>query len=147
MDIQEANKLLTEINDIFEYHITHRGLLESKIFPVTAYICVSFYNSYDMLYDILKKVSEKTTPEEMGKKSRKILSELQTLTINYIPLYYLEGRMGEIFRQGSDAKSESEEKRKETLFILDFWKRLASSYYQHGKLFAADINEDRKSVV
>ena len=141
MDIQEANELLTEINDIFEYHITHRGLLESKIFPVTAYICVSFYNSYDMLYDILKKVSDKTTPEEMGKKSRKILSELQTLTINYIPLYYLEGRMGEIFRQGSDAKAESEEKRKETLFIIDFWKRLAGSYYQNGKLFAADINE------
>ena len=141
MEIKEANELIKEVNDEFEYLITHRGLLESKIFPVTSYICVSFYNSYDMLYDIIKKVSEKTTPEEMGKKSRKILSELQALTINYIPLYYMEGRMGEIFRKGDDPKAESEEKRKQTIFLLDFWKRLAFSYFQNGKLFVADINE------
>ena len=141
MNVKEANELIAYVNDVLEYHILHRGLLESKIFPVTAYICVSFYNSYDMLYDIIKKVSEKTTPEEMGKKSRKMLSELQALTINYIPLYYMEGRMGEIFRNGGDPKSESEEKRKQTIFLLDFWKRLASSYFQNDKLFVADLNE------
>ena len=141
MDVKEANELIAYVNDVLEYHILHRGLLESKIFPVTAYICVSFYNSYDMLYDIIKKVSEKITPEEMGKKSRKMLSELQALTINYIPLYYMEGRMGEIFRNGGDPKSESEEKRKQTIFLLDFWKRLASSYFQNDKLFVADLNE------
>lgn len=141
MNVKEANEVIKYINDIFEHLITHRGLLESKIFPVTAYICVSFYNSYDMLYNIIKEVSEKITPEEMGKKSRKILSELQALTINYIPLYYMEGRMGEIFRNGNDPRSESEEKRKQTIFLLDFWKRLAFSYFQNGKLFVANINE------
>ena len=141
MDIKDTNELIAYVNDVLEYHILHRGLLESKIFPVTSYICTSFYNSYDMLYDIIKKVSEKTTPEEMGKKSRKILSELQALTINYIPLYYMEGRMGEIFRNGGDPKSESEEKRRQTMFLLDFWKRLASSYFQNDKLFVANLNE------
>ncbi len=141
MDIKEANELIREVNDVFEYHILHRGLLESKIFPVTSYICVSFYNSYDMLYDVIKKVAEKTTPERMGKESRKILSEIQALTINYLTLYYMEGRMGAIFRNGGDPKSESEEKRKQTMFILDFWERLSSSYFQNGKHFVADIKE------
>lgn len=141
MHIKEANELIREVNDIFEYNILHRGLLESKIFPVTSYICVSFYNSYDILYDILKKIAERTTPERMGKESRKILSEIQALTINYLTLYYMEGRMGEIFRNGGDPKSESEEKRKQTMFILDFWERLSSSYFQNGKHFVADINE------
>jgi hypothetical protein len=141
MEIKEANEIIKELNDIFEYHILHRGLLESKIFPVTSYICVSFYNSYDMLYNVLKKVAEKTTPERMGKQSRKILSEIQALTINYLTLYYMEGRMGTIFREGGDPNSESEEKRKQTLFILDFWERLSSSYFQNGKHFVADINE------
>jgi hypothetical protein len=140
MDVKDANDLITILSDIFDFHVNKRGLLESKIFPVTAYICVSFYNSYDMLYNVLKKVSQKTTPEEMGTKSRKILSEIQALTINYLTLYYMEGRMGEIYRSGGDPKSESDEKRKQTMFILDFYKRLATSYYSQGKLFVADLN-------
>ena len=135
MDVKETNTLITHISDVFDYQIQKRGLLESQLFPVTAYICVSFYNSYDFLYDIIKKVSKKTTPERMGKESRKILSELHALSIIYIPLYYMEGRMGEIHRNGGDSKSESEEKRKQTMFLLDFWKHLASSYFPGGKLF------------
>jgi hypothetical protein len=135
MNVKEANELIRYTSDVLDKQISDRGLLESQLFPVTAYICVAFYNTYDMLYDILKKVSEKTTPEVMGKESRKILSELQALTITYIPLYYMEGRMGEIHRRGGEPKNEPEEKRKETLFILDFWKRLASSYYPSGKIF------------
>jgi hypothetical protein len=141
MDVKQANELITILSEIFDFHVNKRGLLESKIFPVTSYICVSFYNSYDILYNILKQVSGRTTPEEMGKKSRKILSEIQALTINYIPLYYMEGRMGEIYRSGGDSRSESEEKRKQTMFILDFWKRLASSYFMNGKLFVGDLND------
>ncbi|MCK4237897.1 MAG: hypothetical protein KAX33_02165, partial [Candidatus Lokiarchaeota archaeon] len=110
-------------------------------FPVTAYVCVSFYNSYDMLYDILKKVSEKTTPERMGKESRKILSELHALSLFYIPLYYMVGRMGEIQRDNGDPKSETSEKREQTMFILDFWKRLASSYFLEEKLTVYDSNK------
>jgi hypothetical protein len=140
MNVKEANELITYLSDVFDYQVQTRGLLETQLFPVTAYICVSFYNSYDMLYDILKKVADKTTPEQMGKESRKILSELQALTINYIPLYYMEGRMGEIHRNNGDLKSESEEKRKQTIFILDFWKRLASSYFPGGELFVSEAN-------
>ncbi len=140
MNVSEANLLITHVSDVFDFQVQTRGLLETQLFPVTAYICVSFYNSYDMLYDILKRITEKTTPEEIGKDSRRILSELQALTINYIPLYYMEGRMGEIHRNGGDPKSESETKRKQTLFILDFWKRLATSYFSGGEVFVSDSN-------
>ncbi|MBD3197258.1 MAG: hypothetical protein GF317_19545 [Candidatus Lokiarchaeota archaeon] len=140
MNIKHANKIIAHVSETLDAQINKRGLLESQLFPVTAYICVSFYNAYDMLYDILKKISEKTTPEKMGKESRKILSELQALTINYIPLYYFEGRMGEIHRKGGDPRAESEEKREESLFVLDFWERLASSYHLDDKLFVSDLN-------
>jgi hypothetical protein len=97
-----------------------------------------------MLFDILKKVSDKTTPEKMGKESRKILSEILALSIFYIPLYYMAGRMGEIYRNNEDPKSESEEKRKQTIFVLDFWKRLASSYFPCNKLSVTD--SDKKNI-
>ena len=141
MNIKEVNDLISHISEIIDYQVKKRGLLESQLFPVTAYVCVSFYNAYDMLYDILKKVSEKTTPERMGKESRKILSELHALSLFYIPLYYMVGRMGEIQRNNGDPKSETREKREQTMFILDFWKRLASSYFLDEKLTVYDSNK------
>jgi len=138
MNVKETNELITHAYELIDYQVSKRGLLESQLFPVTAYICVSFYNSYDILYDILKKVAEKTSPEKLGNDSRKILSEIHALSIFYIPLYYMAGRMGEICRNNEDPSSESEEKRKETMFILDFWKRLASSYFPDKKLSVMD---------
>ena len=144
MNVKETNEIIAHVSEIIDYQVSKRGLLESQLFPVTAYICVSFYNSYDMLYNILKKVSEKTSPEKMGKESRKILSEIQALSIFYIPLYYMAGRMGEIYRNNEDPSSESEQKKKETMFILDFWKRLASSYFPNDKLSVND--SDKKNI-
>ncbi len=141
MNIKEVNELISHISEIIDYQVKKRGLLESQLFPVTAYVCVSFYNAYDMLYDILKKISEKTTPERMGKESRKILSELHALSLFYIPLYYMIGRMGEIQRNNGDPKSETREKREQTMFILDFWKCLASSYFLDKKLTVYDSNK------
>jgi len=141
MEIKEANELIAHASELVDYQVSKRGLLETQLFPVTAYICVSFYNAYDMLYDILKKISEKTTPEIMGRESRKILSEINALSIFYIPLYYMIGRMGEIQRNGGDSKSESPEKREQTLFVLDFWKRLATSYFKDEKISVYDSNK------
>ena len=145
MNVAETNELIRYVSDTFDRMISDRGLLESQLFPVTAYICVAFYNSYDILYDILKKVSEKISPEQIGKQSRKILSKIQALTIDYIPLYYMEGRMGEIHRKEGDPRSEDPKKREETMFILDFWKRLASSYFPSGKLFI-DGEDDKSNL-
>ena len=144
MNVKEANELIAHASKLVDYQVSKRGLLETQLFPVTAYICVSFYNSYDMLYDILKKISEKTTLEQMGKESRKILSEIHALSMFYIPLYYMAGRMGEICRNNNDPKSESVEKREQTIFVLDFWKRLASSYFPEGKVSVFD--SDKKNI-
>jgi len=140
MDIKEANKLIDHVSKVIDYQVTKRGLLESQLFPVTAYVSLSFYNSYDILYSILKKVAEKTTPEKIGKESRKILSEIHALSIFYIPLYYMSGRMGDLVVAGEDPQNESPEKREQTRFILDFWQRLATSYFPDEKLTVYDSN-------
>jgi hypothetical protein len=138
--VKEVNELIAHASELVDYQVSKRGLLETQLFPVTAYICVAFYNAYDMLYEILKKVSEKISPEELGKNSRKILSEIQALSIFYLPLYYMVGRMGEIHRNGGDPHSESIKKREETTFVMDFWKRLAMSYFK-GELSVFDSNK------
>ncbi|TFG21643.1 MAG: hypothetical protein EU533_05205, partial [Promethearchaeota archaeon] len=145
MNIQEANKFIAHASELVDYQVSKRGLLETQLFPVTAYICVSFYNAYDMLYDILKKVAEKISPEQLGRQSRKILSEIHALSIFYLPLYYMVGRMGEIYRNGGDPRFESETKRNETIFIIDFWKRLAESYFQ-GELSVYDSEKRNLAI-
>ena len=141
MKVEEANILIAKASELVDYQVSKRGLLESQLFPVTAYICVSFYNAYDMLYDVLNKVAKKTTPEKMGKESRKILSEIHALSIFYLPLYYMVGRMGEISRNNGDPNSEPEERREQTMFILDFWNRLARSYFTNNQLSVYDSNK------
>jgi hypothetical protein len=94
-----------------------------------------------MLYEVLRKVAKKITPEKMGKESRKILSEIHALSIFYLPLYYMVGRMGEISRNNGDPNSEPEERREQTMFILDFWNRLARSYFPNNQLSVYDSNK------
>jgi hypothetical protein len=141
LKIKEANELIAKASELVDYQVSKRGLLESQLFPVTAYICVSFYNAYDMLYEVLRKVAKKTTPEKMGTQSRKILSEIHALSIFYLPLYYMVGRMGEISRKKGDPRSEPKEKREETMFVLDFWNRLARSYFPNNELSVYDSNK------
>ena len=38
MDVKEANELISQISDVFDYQVQKRGLLESQLFPVTAYM-------------------------------------------------------------------------------------------------------------
>ncbi|MHA1671569.1 MAG: hypothetical protein ACTSV5_13495 [Promethearchaeota archaeon] len=143
INVKKINDLIAHASELVDYQVSKRGLLETQLFPVTAYICVSFYNAYDMLYEILKKVSEKIAPEQLGIESRKILSEIQALSIFYIPLYYMVGRMGEIHQNNGDPASEPIKKREETAFIMDFWKRLAESYFQ-GNLSVSD--SEKKNI-
>jgi hypothetical protein len=142
MNVKEANELIEHASELADYQVSKRGLLESQLFPVTAYICLSFYNAYDMLYPILKSVARKISPEDLGIQSRKILSEIQALSIFYIPLYYMVGRMGEIQRSEGKSESESPERREQTKFILDFWKRLATSYFPENKISVYDSNKE-----
>ncbi|RDE17483.1 MAG: hypothetical protein C4K49_02730 [Candidatus Thorarchaeota archaeon] len=134
MQIRDANKQITHLSSVFTNILMERGLLESKLFPVNAYICVGFYQTYARLYDVMKQVWQKTTPEELAKKSKTLLSEVQALSTTYLWLYYSLARMGVIFNKfGGDVSKEPKEKREQWLFMLDNWYRLATNYFNTGK--------------
>lgn len=56
----------------------------------------------------------------------------------------MAGRMGEICRNNNDPLSESIEKREQTMFILDFQRRLATSYFPENKISVFD--SDKKNI-
>lgn len=134
MDTSEINQQLAHLSQVFSDILAERGLLESKLFPVNEYISVSFYQTYECLYDVMRQVWKRITPEELAKKSKTLLSEIQALSITYLWLYYGLARMGVIFNKcDSDSSKEPAERQERWKWMLDQWYRLGTNYFNTGK--------------
>ncbi|MBN2229704.1 MAG: hypothetical protein JW779_08915 [Candidatus Thorarchaeota archaeon] len=134
MEISKINEQLTHLSCVFSDILAERGLLESKLFPVNEYISVSFYQTYYHLHDVMKQVWERITPEELAKRSKTLLSEIQALSITYLWLYYSLARMGIIFNKfDSDPSKESREKQEQWKWMLEQWYKLGTNYFNSGK--------------
>jgi len=134
---EEANELIASISKTTVTNFLTRGMVESKMFPVSYYIHVACYILYDQSYqyNILKEVASKISPEEIGRRSKSLGSRLNQLGFYSIIMLYLHGRAQVIYDNLSKKKAgetnivvEPESKKKETKFVLDFWKRLSSNY-------------------
>ncbi len=128
------NEQIAHISDVFTNILLDRGLLESQLFPVNAYISLSCYNTYETQYNIMKQVWDRITPEDLAKQSKVLLSEVQGLSIMYQWLYYGLGRMGVIFNQcDNDPRKEPKTKQEEWRYLLEHWYRLGTHYFNTGK--------------
>lgn len=134
MQTSEINEQIAHLSRVFSRIVTQRTLLESKLFPVNAYICVGFYQTYHHLYGVMRKVWERTTPEELARRSKTLLSPIQALSISYLWLYYSLARMGTIYNKcGGDPAREPAEKREQWRWMLEHWYRLSTNYFNTGK--------------
>ncbi|MEE9440600.1 MAG: hypothetical protein V3V27_01580, partial [Candidatus Thermoplasmatota archaeon] len=89
----EANKLIEKISILTKNLALSRTLLESKLFPVTTYISVGVYNSFEKGPKIFKEVARRITPEELGRAGRNICAtQMNQLAAWAISNYYLAGR-------------------------------------------------------
>jgi hypothetical protein len=142
MKIEEVNELITHLSKVFSDIVLERSLLESKMFPVNAYISLGFYQTYHELYGVMKQVWDTITPEELAKKSRSLLSPVQTLSISYLWLYYSLARMGTIYNKcEGDPEKEPLEKREQWKWMLEKWHSLAINYFASGKPTVAASNK------
>ncbi len=134
LETSEINQQLTHLSQVFSDILAERGLLESKLFPVNEYISVSFYQTYERLYDVMTQVWDKTTPVELARKSKTLLSEIQALSITYLWLYYSLARMGVIFNKyESDPSKEPVERQEQWKWMLEQWYDLGTNYFNTGK--------------
>jgi hypothetical protein len=134
---EEVNELIAMFSQSVVKNILTRGVVESKIFPVNHYLSVACYILYDQSYqyNILKEVVSKISPEELARRSKSLGPGLNQLGFYSTCMLYLHGRAQVIHDNLSKKKAgdtnivvEPETKKKETKFILDFWKRLSPNY-------------------
>jgi hypothetical protein len=134
MEIKEINEQLTHLSWVFSDILAERGLLESKLFPVNEYISVGFYQTYEKQFEVMKQVWDRITPQELARRSKTLLSEIQALSITYQWLYYSLARMGVIFNKcDGDPSKESVERQEEWKWLLEKWYDLAVHYFNSGK--------------
>lgn len=134
MEISKINEQIAHLSKVFADIILERGFLNSKIFPVNAYICVAFYQTYERLYEVMKRVWDRISPEDLAKRSKNLLSPINALSITYLWLYYSLARMGIIYNKcGGDPTKESPEKREQWRYMLENWYRLATNYFDSGR--------------
>lgn len=134
LELSKINEQIAHLSKVFADIILERGFLDSKIFPVNAYICVAFYQTYERLYDVMSRVWERVSPEDLAKRSKRLLSPINALSITYLWLYYSLARMGVIYNKcGGDPSKEPAEKREQWRFMLEHWYRLATNYFDSGK--------------
>ena len=143
---EEANKLLRRVSEASTYLLSQRTALESKLFPVTAYnsvACAQIYRGYQ--YKIFRQIAEHITPEEIGQRCRTLAMAPNVLGMwAFIGLWGL-GRMQDLHDAGGP-ENESPERRKEAKFLIDFWYRMSTSYYDSDKPLAAE-NKDTALIL
>jgi len=140
---EEANELIALFSKSVRGNLLSRGEgVESRVFPITHYIHVACYILYDQSYqyNVLKEIASKISPEEIARRSKTLGVPLNQLVFYSIAMLYLHGRAqvinDNLFEKRTNPHIivEPESKKKETKFILDFWRRLSSNYLNDGTL-------------
>ena len=146
---EEANKLIKMMSEnVRKALMSGRIDVESQLFPVSTYICIACHQLYDQEFQfkILKDMVEHgCDPREIGPKCKTIIGALNGLGFQAFAMLYLHGRGQCLYDLGGPDK-ESEEKKEQTKFILDFFRNLNPNYRNDKKLLV-DQSEDNNMRV
>lgn len=137
VELLEANHWIRKVSDAWYWQCTTRTVQESKLFPVNAYISLSYYNAWYRYPGLLRKIDEAMPAEEIGDRAREVSSYVNLLTTGLISQFYLAARQLQIdmgLLRPTDAIDD-------VLFVMDFSRRLNLSYHRnHGHMLATDAN-------
>ncbi|MHA1266806.1 MAG: hypothetical protein ACTSRS_16335 [Candidatus Helarchaeota archaeon] len=145
---EETNELIRLVSDNVRRNLEGRSVIETPLFPVSHYIHTATYILYQQTfqYNVLKEVAQKLPPEELARRNKTFSAAFNQLAMNSFAMLYLHGR-GQIIYENLEYNKkhphnkievEPEEKKRETKFILDYWKRLSPNYRNDGKLTVED---------
>ncbi len=124
----QSNNLLQVCGDETYFLCVTRTVQESKLFPVSAYMLLSYLNAFYRYPTLLRKIERKMPAELIADRVRNSSSKLTAIGMGWCMLgFYLLGRemlinMGMIRPQ--DAADD-------VVYLLDFWKRYQLSWHRN----------------
>lgn len=125
----ETNNLIEQVSDASYWLCLTRTVQESKLYPVSAYILLSYLNAFYRYPELLRKIEARMPAEEAADRSRNMGVKLQNSHISWcLPAFYLLGRemlIGWGVIRPQDALED-------TVYVLDFWKRFMLSWHRNN---------------
>jgi hypothetical protein len=134
----KANKItyaqLLETNNIIQNHgdesywlCVTRTVQESKLFPVPAYMMLSYLMAYYRYPALLRKIESRMSAEEIGDRARNMAMKIQNPGMSYAPDFYLFGREW-LLNMGLIKPTDAVE---DLVYVIDFWKRFQLAYHRN----------------
>lgn len=124
----ETNNLLQINSDESYWLCVTRTTQESKLFPVPAYMMLSYLNAFYRYPSLLRKIETRLSAEECGDRARNMGTKTDTLTMGWtLPCFYLLGREW-LINMGLLRPEDAVE---DVIYVMDFWKRVQLSYHRN----------------
>ncbi|PZN93314.1 MAG: hypothetical protein DCF31_13045 [Alphaproteobacteria bacterium] len=135
----ETNQLIQACGDMTYWLCLTRTVQGSKLFPVSAYILLSYLNAFYRYPTLIRKVEAVMPAEAIADRARQMGVKAQNSSIGWaLPCFYLLGREYLInlgFLRPQDAIED-------VVTVMDFWKRFQLAWHRNdGHLTNADNNQ------
>ena len=136
-DLLRLNAWMRKNADTWFLHCTTRTVQESKLFPVPAYMVVSYLQAFYRYPQLLRKLAAVITPEEVGDRLRECSTKGNIISLSCVPEFYLAGRQTLIelgLMRATDALDD-------LVFVEDFAERVNLAYHRnHAHVLPSDNN-------
>jgi hypothetical protein len=136
--VLEANNALQTIGDDTYWLCVTRTVQESKLFPVPAYMLLSYLNCFYRYPTLLRKIEAVLPAEEIGDRARMMAGKFGNLPGWALPCFYLLGREMLI----NFGALRPEDAAADTIYVLDFWRRFKlAQQREDGHLNAREFGQ------
>ena len=125
----ETNNLIQTSADETYWLCVTRTVQESKLFPVPAYMMLSYMMCYFRYPSLLRKIESRMSAEEIGDRARNAGLKIQNPSMGWaLPGFYLLGREWLI----SLGLIRPQDALEDLVYVMDFWKRYQLSWHRNN---------------
>jgi hypothetical protein len=143
VDLLETNQIIRRASDVNWWLCQYRTVQESALFPVPAYMLVSYLNGFYRYPELLRKIDAVMPAEEIGDRARETCTQLVSTPVGWcLHNFYLLGReylMNMGLLKATDAIDD-------LVDVLDFWKRFMLAWHRSDAHISAGDFGNRSQV-
>lgn len=127
-ELLESNSYLRNLSDTTYWLCITRTVQQSKLFPMNAYMQLSYLNSFYRLPTLLREIDAITPAEELGDRVRESSFKVNTVNAAWgMPTFYLLGREM-LLNWGMIRPQDAAE---DVVDVLDFSRRFNLAYHRN----------------
>jgi len=124
----ETNNLMQTCSDETYWLCVTRTVQESKLFPVPAYMMLSYLMAFYRYPALLRKIETRLLAEEIGDRARNMGMKIHNPSMGWgLPGFYLLGREW-LINMGLLKPTDAVE---DIVYVMDFWKRFQLSSHRN----------------